>query len=192
VKIQLQKEYLLSLYCHARQADRSIDRVLGLGGSWDALRDYYQGRLSALRAMHSMMEQLVPGRTQGAWPGTRDQVCRSLPGAISLLLRHCTARWRRAWTFPEQEVCFIAETLGSLLETLEALTRPDTPWLVGLRMDLWACTYIIECRCKGLPELALANRIEHFNHPDSLPHVELAEVLRTAAGPEKAVQRIRA
>ncbi len=70
MKVYLDKQFILRLYCYTFQAERSI--AFALGAEWSGLREYYAGeRAEGARTFFNELQQFVsiegfffPGQTQ--------------------------------------------------------------------------------------------------------------------------------
>lgn len=157
VRLALGREQIVALSCLCRQGERSVHRALG--ASWEAFRAFYGAeRQSRVESCQQELLDLVG--SAGAIPdrANRETVLARIraPGVFRVLLGGWLARWKREWWFSPVEIGFTARVLQSLVATVEAAARPSQTSLIDLRMNLWACTYLIDCRCHGLPELQTA------------------------------------
>jgi hypothetical protein len=180
--IRLSQETVVELFCHCREAERSVHRALG--DCWQDFRQYYSE--PKRRAIMTVIEALngVTGRQRPAAVGDASVGREPLIPRLGLLRFLCgrwIAPWKRAWTFGEAEAHFIAATLRSLLALLDSPARPDADALIGLRMRLCCCEFIIEARSFGLAVIERAKGIDHFNKTEGLPSETLAAILKDCA-----------
>jgi hypothetical protein len=85
-------------------------------------------------------------------------------------------RFKKAWSFSEKELSFVAAAFKHLTNTLRRLERPSDQELQDLRGDLLLCQWIVERRLIGVAELRRAADIEHFNQSDYVEHVTLEQM----------------
>jgi hypothetical protein len=178
MSVVLGKEFVLTLYCYTLQGERSI--AFSLGAPWSELRAFYSGERTAglKRFVRCVDEKLNEFELQSPAPG-RDELARFArsPGLFQHLIGRWVSRWKRRWTFPGPVFGFMASALHSLVNVLEAPTRPRLEDLITLRMDLCTSRSFVEDLCYGLAALRLARRIEHFWQADWIIPVRLADVL---------------
>ena len=180
--VRLDKEVVVSLYCYCREAERSVHRAIG--DPWPEFQRYYSPEKTA--AICKLIEEIseVAG-TPMPCPSPAAREAEFGIGPWRFFLRYWfgrwLARWESAWSFPQREVCYFLGRLEGLLRLLITPAKPDTQSLIALRMAFYQCEWIIGRRCYGLPELELADRIDHFNKTEWLPRVTLDDVLRMRA-----------
>lgn len=182
--IPLNKEFILRLACSLREAERSVHR--GLTRPWDDLRQYYGSeKTDAVRELAEQIKQLVPLRVQSLPAPRRSEIGRFAPGPgfFQVVLGRWIGKCKKAWSYQDRALWYVATTLDALLRVLASPTRPTDAVLIDLRMDLSACEWVIEAPCPGMPELERTKRIEHFDYTPWVPHVKLAEVLAPLIGP---------
>jgi hypothetical protein len=180
--VRLGKTDVLKVYYFCREAERSVHRALS--DPWpDFLAYYAPSRRADILATTELMNSLLGRSGLCREPPTRNEI-EKLPLRVSLW-RACfgrwLARWERSWSFSPPEVCFIAAVLTSLLRLLDELQKPAAEALIDLRLSFCDCQWIIERHSHGLPELRLADEVDHFNKTDSLPRVSLSDVLKKSA-----------
>jgi hypothetical protein len=161
MRVVLDKPTVLTLYCLSRQAERSVDRALG--SRWEDFRAYYDSeRTGLIESCRAKIVELAPAPVSAGAPLDRDAIVSQLPESLCAIMGFLFGRWRRRWRFKESEMVFFAQALTRLLTVLDEAVRPSQDFLISLRMDLWACTYVITTRCHGMRELVPASRITHF------------------------------
>lgn len=176
--IPLEKSFAVKLFCYCRQAARSVHR--GLGGSWPALIEYYQGdRGASIQQLLQELTRLLAPDSLAQPRCSRQEIGRGLPaiGLFRVLLGRWLARRKTIWPFRREEIQFMASTLTSFLGTLQAPIKPEDDSLIALRMDLNTCEAVVEARCYGVPELTRAVYLEHFDQTDWLPIVRMSDIL---------------
>jgi hypothetical protein len=178
MKIRLDKDLVTRLYYLTFQAERSLDKTLGNG--WMELRNYYLGdRIVAVEDLLHDVEELLSRQGVSLGVGSQEEINRQCPslGLFRYLFGRWLARWQRHWSFPGQEVGFMASNLRSFLRLLDSDVRPEQSVLISLRMALCLSRSLIEIRCYGLPVLGYGNRIEHLYQSDWYSPVHLADIL---------------
>jgi len=176
--INLATQFVIQVYCLARQAERSVDAVLF--APWADLATYYEGeRTARLRNTLGSLKSLVEGQQTGSAYGSREEVLRNIasPGLIGRLAGPWVARRKRRWPFSPYELCFVAATLENFLRLLQTSKEPAREALISLRMDFWACEFLIESRCHGLSELPRAAHIEHFNQSAHVVSIKMSQLV---------------
>lgn len=163
MKVYLDKQFILRLYCYTFQAERSI--AFALGAEWSELREYYAGeRAEGARAFFNELQQFVS--TNGFFfPGqTLREVERTVRpvGLFRYFFGKWLARCKQGWFFSGRYLYYAAANLSSFLDLLSSPTRPEQQTLVALRMALCSSRSLIEMRCHGWEELARAMQVEHF------------------------------
>jgi len=73
-------------------------------------------------------------------------------------------------------LAFIHVTLAAFNKILDAAQPHAHTSLIELRLDLNTCEWIIENRMLGIPELGLAQNVEHYGQSDFVQHVTLEEM----------------
>jgi hypothetical protein len=166
-------------YGYAREAERSVDAVLG--NKWSELTDYYQPKTAALTSLTASLQNLLPRQAGSPRSLTGEEIGRAVspPGLVAVLFGSWIARWKSTWRFSDREVAFLISTLNTLLEFLKKPESPSREELIALRRELYVCEYLIECRCHGLPELTTAKRIEHFRQSPYLVPVKIQDLVST-------------
>jgi hypothetical protein len=184
MKTPLDKPFVIEMYAYTFQGERSI--AFALGAPWDELRAFYQGeRIAGLKSFNIAVHERLNRQQVKCLCLNRNQISL-YPSPVRLhqyLFGKWVSRWKRQWSFPAEAICFMATALDSLVHHLESETRPDQNDLIALRMDLCTSRSIIEDRCYGLAELALARRLEHFWQADWITPVTLQDLL--AGGPDQ-------
>jgi hypothetical protein len=178
MKLKLEKDLVIALYCHTLRGERSI--AFSLGAPWSELRAYYLGkRMDALRRFAQYFTEGLSG--QGVhFPAPHRNEMGPYFASVSLLqsfLGKWIANRKSHWTFAPPASGFMASALMSLVEALDSETRPDQERLISLRIDLCTSRTMIENRCYGLRELTRARRIEHFWQADWIPSLRFEEIL---------------
>jgi hypothetical protein len=179
---RLSARTVLELFCVARQAERSVDRILGF--EWGELIEYYTPeKVERIESLLTTLRSLLPEGAVATRGADRDEIGDGvpLPGRITVFLLQWFAPLRKIWRFRSQELAFVAAVLGRLLRALKSPVRPPQEALITLRRDLWMCEYVIECRCYGLPGLKEANRVEHLWPPLHIKPVRIIDLV----GPPK-------
>jgi hypothetical protein len=178
MKVILNKETILCLYCCCREAERSVHRALD--AKWEDFQNYYSGAKTTciIEVIKGLFKLVSPGHITPFLPN-REEACATVsePGIIRYYLGKWIARRKRSWSFPTPQIHFLALTLNTLMTLLTTRCKPTSTQLISLRMDLCACEYIIECRCHGLGEIERARRMDHFHRTEWLPYVTLADIL---------------
>jgi hypothetical protein len=164
-------------YGYAREAERSVDAVLG--NKWSELVDYYQDKIGVLASWATCLRILLPSQAAPSRPPSREDIGRAVspPGLFSVLFGRWIASWKSTWRFSDRELAFFISTLNTLLEFLKAPESPPREELIAVRRDLYVCQYVIDCRCHGLPELVRARRVEHFRQSLHLVPVKIADLV---------------
>jgi hypothetical protein len=179
MKVRLNKELVLKLYCHTFQGERSI--AFALGAPWPELRQYYLGeRITALRTFTtSFNEMVVRWGCALALQGREKLGPYGQPvNLFQYVFGKWITKWQNQWSFSAQVVCFQASALNALVKVLDSDIRPGQEELISLRMDLCQSRSWIEDRCYGLAELTLARRIEHFWRADWIsPPLKVEDIL---------------
>lgn len=177
-RIPVEKGLVLRLYCYSRQAERSVHRALD--AKWLDFKNYYGwARISPIKLLVERLYGFLGTGSKDLPPLSQEEIGSSLPtvGIIRYYFGGWIARRKKRWSFPASELHFMGSTLNSLVILLELPAKPDPAVLLSLRRDFCACESIIDGRCHGLPEIKRAKTIEHFQRPDWLPTVTLAEIL---------------
>lgn len=180
--VKLTRSPIIQLYCVVRQAERSVDAALF--APWRELTAYYEGERAALaRLVLDNLRQLLRGCGSEVRYTHRDEMLRDVaaPGLIRHLSGPWVARLKKRWAFSSRTLGFVAATLQAFLDLLNAIQQPARESLISLRMDLWACEYMIECRCHGFAELPRAMNIEHFNQAAHVVPVRMRQLVATSA-----------
>jgi len=190
--IYLDRTTLVKSCCYCRQAARSLHR--GHADSWDGLRAYYDAARS--RAVAELIEELsamLPASMRNQPPPDRSAIGQRLPklGLLEYLFGAWLSRRKTRWKVPSLEIHYIATRLSAFLQVLERTSKPDADLLIGLRMDLTSCEFILERRGYGLPEIQRAVPVEHFDQTETVPSVSIAEILHEAPQqPVKPASRV--
>jgi hypothetical protein len=177
MNVILSSENIVELYCICRQAERSVHRALGW--HWEAFRAYYGAeRQTYLEAWERKLVDLVGPGSQWHSFANRDALVAQVrkPGFFRVIFGAWFANRRRTWSFSPAEIAFAARVLYSLIDVIGQALRPADQHLIDLRMDLWACEYLLDCRCHGLSRLERARHVEHFMQTASVPHEALHEI----------------
>jgi hypothetical protein len=175
--INLPRHFVVEFYCLARQAERSLDAVLF--APWPEFAAYYKGeRASRVRDILGGLQSPLQSKKMAPLHVQRDEVLRHVkaPGLIAHLSGPYRGRWRKVWAFSGIEVAFVAAAFHALLHLLEENIAPAKETIVSLRMDFWAAQYLVQCRCHGMPELARATYVEHFNQAHHITPVKLSDL----------------
>jgi hypothetical protein len=178
MRIKLEKNTVLRLYCFLREAERSVHRAIS--DPWPEFKDYYRpSKIAAVQHLAETLREALGSDFPIQDQMSREQAGKSIspPGIFRYYLGHLIATRKRDWTFPASAVAFMAGTLSRLVTLLEAAQKPNPDVLISLRMDCCASEWIIENRCHGLPELNRAKRIDHFHRTDWLPYVTLGDIV---------------
>ena len=174
--VQLSRKTVVRIYCYCREGERSVDAALWT--PWPELTNYYGAqRIAAIRQTIEELERSL-GDRQGCSCRRRDELTQRAPtpGLLRVLFGKWFGQTKTAWPLLPQEIQFFASSLLRLLQFLSIPEKPSQEELINLRMDLHACQYLVECRCYGLPELAKAQRIEHFYQSPAVAAVKLADL----------------
>ena len=185
MRVYLDKHFLLTAFCCSRQAERSVDRVIVDSEKWAQLREYYDSnKRRILTALVGRFREL--GLPQPPPSLHREHFANRAPGGLLGCVPRLLNRLKSRWGFSADELSFISSTLRRFVRTLEDTVTPGPSSAVDLRMDLYACEWIIETRIMGAPGLREAGKIEYFNQSRRLKTVSLDQVLagacRTSAG----------
>lgn len=175
---RLSARTVLELFCVARQAERSVDKVLG--NEWSEFVDYYSPeKVERIESLITHLRCLLPTDALVASPADRDAIGDGVPtpGMITVFIVQWFAAMRKTWRFRGQELGFMAATLESVLRALKSPHPPTQEALIALRMNLYTCEVVIECRCYGLPGLAEAARIEHLWHSPIIGPVKIIDLV---------------
>jgi hypothetical protein len=176
MKVPLDRDLAIRLYCYVFQAERSI--ACGLGAPWQQLREYYsQARRVALDGLARNIAEKLASSGHRETGTTRDEVARETPGIFHVLLGRALNRWKRTFRFPGSFAEFLARTLKKLLQTLDSAPPPGQNDLIALRMDLCCCRSILEATCAGLAEISGARRLEHFWQAPWITPVRMGEII---------------
>jgi hypothetical protein len=176
--VNLTRQFVVQVYCLARQAERSVDASLFT--PWSDLATYYkEERTARLRDVLSGLQALLEGMEMPLFQGSREEMLRNVtgPGLIGYLSGPCVARWKKRWTFAPKELSFVAATFQAFLRLLQTSQQPTREALIALRMDFWTCEHIIKCRCHGMAEIRRATHIEHFNQSAHVVPVKMNELV---------------
>src|SRR5262249_3564482 len=153
--VQLTGRKVLELFCTAREAERSVD--FALLAEWPDFLEYYSAeKVARVVGLVERLRDLLPAEMQDVAARSREEICRRVlgPGPVRLLFGRWLARIQKTWGCRAQEIVFGIATLERLLQALKSTDRPSQDALIALRMDMYTCEYVIECRCHGLPGLA--------------------------------------
>ncbi len=175
--IQIEKPFLLRLYCYLQQAERSVHRPLC--NHWSDFQQYYKpARAAAIESLLARLDQLIPQRRSSP-PPDKAEVFRNVPepGMFRVFFGRWLTRGKTSFPFTAEEIAFIALTLETLLHFLDQTEKPAMDTLVTLRMDFCQAGGNIDWRCYGLEELRRASFIEHFDRTEWYPHLQLWEIL---------------
>jgi len=184
--VRLDRELITKLYFYLFQAERSIDKVLG--NHWPDFLVYYNSeRVTAIQVVVNRLGDLLPRQETGSFSFNRQEITRGAPtlGIFKYFFGRRIARWKKGWSFPVRELCYMATSLKAVLQLLSRLTKPDLKCLVSLRMDLCSCRSIIEIRCRGLPVLDYGMRIEHLYQSDWIAPASLTDILEGKTDPSQ-------
>ncbi len=191
MKIRLDGSLVTTVYYYTLQAERSIDKVLG--NDWSDFREYYRGeRADAVQQIIDRLKDLLSRHGFPLTPPSEEELARSYPslGLFQYLFGKVIARWKKRWSFPGHEVCSMTTNLVSVLQLLDAPTKPDNmEVLVPLRIRLCHCRSMIENRCYGLAVLQCRIRIEHLYQSDWIRPIKLTEILGQEQGTDVAATR---
>src|SRR5262245_20775937 len=122
---RLSARTVLELFCVARQAERSVDRILC--GAWNELVEYYTSeKVERIESLFSALHSLLPEEAAATLPGDGEKIANrlSLPGMIILSLLQWFAPLRKTWRFRSQEMAFMTAVLDRLLRALRSPVRP--------------------------------------------------------------------
>lgn len=179
MKLRLEKEFMIRLYCYTMQGERSI--AFSLGAPWPELREYYRGaRLAALKEFVQCFHERLERHKIKVPTVNRNELGAffSWLYPYQCLFSYWTSRWRRHWSISAPVVGFMASALDSLVHHLDSEIRPDQEVLISLRMDLCASRSLIQdFYCNGLDEINRARHIEHFWQADWITPVKLEDLL---------------
>jgi hypothetical protein len=172
--IALARSSVVKCYCLCHQAERSVHRALL--SCWEGFRTYYHPeRKAALQGLQQDLAKLIPPNR--LCPTREEMVCQvPRPGFLQVLLGRWLGKRKKEWLFSVSELSFVEKTIGCFLEILQSLDKPSPETLIDCRKDLWACTYLLDCRCHGLSELRLTRMVEHFEQTPWLPHKSVEEL----------------
>jgi hypothetical protein len=177
-RIKLPKELVIRCYALCRQAERSLDRALR--APWAEFAAYYgPDRLSALETVAARLEAELPQPAVSHAPPRFEEVYRqrALGKAFGLLLGKLGIFRKTTFAFREPEVRFVLAKLQALVNLLGRKERPAQEEIIASRMAMYDCQRLLEGPCYGLPELARANRVEHFLYPEHWQPVKLEELV---------------
>jgi hypothetical protein len=186
--IKLPKELVVRTYCCCREAERSLDAALPLWLPWEEFTAYYAGeRAAALRTLLVRLGGSLPLGLAAAPSPSWEEVIRYLapPGPVAELFDELIGKRirgrQRAFGFLPQEVQYIIGRLAALADLLVKKERPQQQDLIAMRMDLFACQRLIDCRCHGLAELDKAQRLSHFGEPGHEPRLRVEDLVERLA-----------
>jgi hypothetical protein len=169
------KTTALTLFCHFRQAERSIHQVLSCPSKWPQFVAYYdEPRQTQIAAAIATLEssgavQVMPPRRAALAENALLSMVRCTAGLLWNRLKH-------SWSFSAQEASFFAATLERVLGILHRGELPHQEEFIELRLDCFHCHHLIARKLIGIPELRKADSIEHFNQSKYVRHVTLQEM----------------
>ncbi len=179
MRITIDKKRALTTLCVARQAERSVDFALGSQSQWALLREYYDDE--RLQPVLDTLAHLEAATELSSRVISRDTVFPiTVWGVLTYPLRWLVNHFRNRWRFRADEVQFMLLTLRTFLAALRSVAMPEAPTLVGMRMDLSCCEWIIGQRLAGVAEIDKAMRVEHFCQSDYLTFVTIQDVCGTS------------
>jgi hypothetical protein len=169
------KNTALTLLCLFRQAERSVHYALACPSQWSQFVAYYdkpkQFQISEVIGMlqdAGAVQDNVPSRQDLAQNGLWS-IVRCTAGLLSNPLK-------RSWAFSVREMSFFSATLEHLLKILNNTDLPQKEELIELRLDCFECHYVIARKLIGVPEMQIANSIEHFNQSEYVSHVKFQDM----------------
>ena len=178
--VEIPKRLALELFAYAREAERSVDSASHGPEQWALLRDYYgEEKRDALRQMLKQIKPLIP--TYLPLLERRQFDTTSFFWLLCRPFVRLANRKKLSWRFARNEIVFIHQSFNYLLDLLAIEPAPPALTLVNLRMDFWACEYLVETRLRGVPELEKAVHIEHFGQSDYIEHVKIKDLLECEA-----------
>lgn len=175
MRIRLEKRLATLLYSCIRQAERSLHFALSNKAQWGDFIRYYN--VARRKAITSLLGNLRILNANGDSVRGRQRVSHSSfarPGIF--LLNLLTRSIRTSWRFSGDDLAFLFAALSAFYDVLDAAQPPAHASLIELRLDLYSCEWIIENRMLGIPELRLAQNVEHYGQSGFVQHVTLEEM----------------
>jgi hypothetical protein len=177
------KNTALTLFCLFRQAERSVHYALSCPSQWSQFVAYYdEPKQIQISEAIGMLNDA--GAAQDKVPSRQALARSGLLNIVSCAAGLLTNRLRRSWAFSVRELSFFSATLEHLLKILNNTDLPQKEELIGLRLDCFDCHYVISRRLIGVPEIQIANSIEHFNQSEYVRHVNFQDLGIHALGTE--------
>ena len=176
--IKLTKDLVIRCFAACREAERSLDRALH--ASWPEFLAYYlPNRLAAVRKLLDDLKGASGQSANGQIKALEMEVVPEQvpPGLFHLLWGRVTAGRKRFFMFREAPVRYLVAHLELLLCYLGEREGPEREKLIALRMAMYNCQRLIEEPCLGLPQLAMAARVEHFLPAKNIDCVKVEDLL---------------
>jgi hypothetical protein len=178
MRVELETEFILQMYCFTFQGERSI--AFSLGAPWEEVRAFYLGRRLALLEWFAAQvdtKMKILGLDRPALK--RDELGPYWPevGFFGCIFSWLMAPRKRHWSFDRQALVFMASALASLIRCLKSDIRPSQESLISLRIDLCMSRTMIEDRCPGWQYLGRVRQVEHFWKSPWMPVLKIEEIL---------------
>ncbi len=183
MKIKLEKNFVIEIFCCFQEGARSLHRLLDPGNPFFSFKKYYHAeKIACVKQIRNRILQIIPPDFQ-AGEVTIDQIMANLPepGVFQVFFGFCFGKRKKYWSFHILELVYFQQNLERLIAIIEGHEKPKASPLISQRMKLSWCQGIIKNRCLGLPELKPAQKVDHFDKTPWLPTVTVAEILKKSA-----------
>jgi hypothetical protein len=175
----IDKRFAVELYCHAREAERSVHFATRGSNQWTLFREYYSSeKMKAVNRVVQELKGLIPLDPPLVFRQHFDTV--GVLWVLSLPVTHLANATKQTWTFRRDEVIFIYYSFKCLIELLPLWPAPPAQVLINLRLDLLTCQRIIRRHLHGVALLDKADDVEHFCQSDYFPRLKIEEVVGQA------------
>jgi hypothetical protein len=168
MNVTLNRQDVVTLYRHLREADRSLHFLMNPAKDWDEFLAYYHQQKRELLE-EFLDEVLLPWASAAPEPPKPRFV-----GFWRFWLAKHLARPRQDWAFPIEELARIVQQGRAFLQLLANRSKPQVNELVAQRQGLRDAQVLIEARCYGMHELKEAEATGHFDQLAQPAQTEVA------------------
>lgn len=183
MRIRIPRRLALKARCYFWEAERSVHILLDPVSRWSEFSEYFGVQKKAeIADLLQELENHLP-RSEVIRRISRADLAQQSKGTgfFRLVFGPWLAPWQSRFAFLPLDLHYLLQSLKDFLAFLGNPQKPDSDFLIQLRMRLCDCGYILEDRCLGWKEMKEATKIRCFGWKPWFPTVTIQEFLAKAA-----------
>jgi hypothetical protein len=93
-------------------------------------------------------------------------------------IRFITNRWKTSFSISVYYLSFIRSALNRFWEVMHRPVIPSREEIIDVRMELWACQWLLDPHLASMKETAKARKVEHFGQSDYLQFIPISDLAK--------------